>query len=153
MLAQEDGALWENGGLQEDYGYLRHFDNPIMWAQWHGGFQDGVLWTTTAIDESYEITAEFNVPAGGEAGLYLFYNEEAFYGKNGTDSNLAIRIRNDKNKAQIWVRGADGQWISDAAIVDVSSYHHNNYKGFFALRPAYLLKGGATLKSFDYKVL
>ena len=153
VLAQSDGALWENRGLQADYSYLRQYDKPIMWAQWHGGFQDGTLWTTTAVDESYEITAEFSVPEGSEAGLYLFYNENAFFGKNGNDSNLAIRIRNDKNKAQVWVRGSEGQWISDGAIVDVSTYHHNTYNGFFALRPAYLLKGDATLKSFDYKVI
>ncbi|MBR5431342.1 MAG: hypothetical protein IK119_03060, partial [Bacteroidales bacterium] len=83
----------------------------------------------------------------------LFYNENAFFGKTGTDSNLTIRIRNEKNKASVQVRGADGQWISDGAITDVSTYHHNTYSGFFALRPAYLLKGDATLKSFDYKVI
>ena len=37
--------------------------------------------------------------------------------------------------------------------VDVSDFHHNTYKGFFALRPAYLLSGGAELKSFEYKPL
>ena len=152
VLAQQDGALWENGGLQ-DYSYLRDFDNPLMWARWHDGFQDGVLWTTTAVDESYEITAEFSVPEGAEAGLYLFYNENAYFGTNGTATDLAIRIRNEKNQARMWVRGADGQWTTDGAVTDVSSYHHNNYNGFFALRPAYLLKGGATLRSFDYKVL
>ena len=153
VLAQEDGALWENGGLQEDYGYLRDFNNPLMWARWNGGFLDGVLWTTTAIDESYEITAQFSVPEDGEAGLYLFYNEEAYFGTTGTAPDLAIRIRNEKNVATLWVKGADGQWKQEIAGTDVSSYHHNNYKGFFALRPAYMLNGGATLKSFDYKVL
>ena len=124
-----------------------------MWAQWHGGFQDGILWTTTAVDPSYEITAEFTVPAGSEAGLYLFYNENAFLGANDSSVNAAIRIRNEKNKATVWLRGADGQWKTVQEGVDVSGYHHNNYKGFFALRPAYLLKGDAALKSFDYKVI
>ena len=36
---------------------------------------------------------------------------------------------------------------------DVSGFHHNNYNGFFALRPAYLLAGGAELKEFEYKPL
>ena len=35
----------------------------------------------------------------------------------------------------------------------ISGYHHNNFKGFFALRPAYLLRGGAKLVDFDYKAL
>ena len=152
VLAQQDGALWENRGLQ-DYSYLRHYDNPLMWAQWHGGFQGGTLWTTTAVDESYEITAEFDVPEGSYAGLYLFYSEKAFVGTIQETANAAIRIRNEKNIASIWVREADGQWKSLADGVDVSTYHHNTYSGFFALRPAYLLNGDATLKSFDYKVL
>ena len=124
-----------------------------MWAKWHDGFLDGTLWTTTAIDPSYEITAEFSIPADSSAGLYLFYNENAYFGTTGNSSDLAIRIRNEKNSASLWVRTSDGQWISVSEGVDVSSYHHNNYKGFFALRPAYLLKGEATLKSFEYKVL
>ena len=153
VLAQKNGALWDNEGLQEDYSYLRQYDNPLMWAKWHDGFLDGTLWTTTAIDPSYEITAEFSIPADSSAGLYLFYNENAFFGTTGNSSDLAIRIRNEKNSASLWVRTSDGQWISVSEGVDVSSYHHNNYKGFFALRPAYLLKGEATLKSFEYKVL
>ena len=31
--------------------------------------------------------------------------------------------------------------------------HHNNYQGFFALRPAYLLDGDAELLEFEYKPL
>ena len=153
VLKQENGALWANNGLQEDYSYLRQYDNPIMWAQWHGGFLDGTLWTTTAVDESYEITAEFNIPEDSQAGLYLFYNEEAYFGTSGNADGFAIRIRNEKNSASMWVRGVNGEWISVNEGVDVSSYHHNNYNGFFALRPAYRLKGDATLKSFEYKVI
>ena len=152
VLAEQDGAKWENGGLQ-DYSYLRQYDNPLMWAKWHDGFLGGTLWTTTAVDPSYEITAEFSIPEGSIAGLYLFYNEDARFGTSGNSSNYAVRIVNDKNSASLWVRGSDDKWISVYKEVDVSSYHHNNYKGFFALRPAYLLKGDAKLESFEYKVL
>jgi hypothetical protein len=152
VLAEKDGARWKNGGLQ-DYSYLRDYDNPLMWAKWHGGFLGGTLWTTTAVDESYEITAEFSVPEESSAGLYLFYNEQAYFGTSGNSSDYAIRIRNEKNSASMWVRGADGKWIPVIEGQDVSSYHHNTYNGFFALRPAYLLKGDATLKSFEYEVI
>ena len=152
VLAEKDGAKWENGGLQ-DYSYLRQYDNPLMWAKWHDGFLGGTLWTTTAVDPAYEITAEFSIPEGSIAGLYLFYNEDARFGTSGNSSNYAVRIVNDKNSASLWVRGSDDKWISVYKEVDVSSYHHNNYKGFFALRPAYLLKGDAKLESFEYKVL
>ena len=176
VLAQKDGAKWENGGLQ-DYDYLRHYENPLMWAKWEPGFDNGTLMTTTAVDTTYEITAKFNIKEGGRAGLYLFYDEQAYLGVQGTDSKMAItdialvqpqmnvkcpvnagsqfyvRIRNDRNKVTAW-RSTDGNnWTEVCKDIDVSTYHHNVYKGFFALRPAYFLDGAATLESFDYKPL
>ena len=153
VLVEKDGAKWDQDGLQGDYSYLRDYDNPLLWAKWQPGFKDGVLWTTTAVDASYEITAEFDVPEGASAGLYLFYNEEANFGLESSNATVAVRIRNERNKATLWQRAADGSWTAVYENVDVSSYHHNNYKGFFALRPAYFLKDGASLKSFDYKPL
>ena len=153
VLAEKDGAKWERGGLQADYGYLRDFGDPLLWAKWQPGFQGGTLWTATAVDPAYEITAEFTVPEGGEAGLYLFYNEQAFFGISGDSPRLSIRIRNERNKASLWQREADGDWVEISRDVDVSSFHHNNYQGFFALRPAYLLRDGAELGAFEYKEL
>jgi beta-xylosidase len=109
--------------------------------------------TTTAVDTKYEIKAKFSIGEGGRAGLYLFYNEEANIGYQGTQSQLWICITNECNKVSI-LTSTDGEnWITDAENVDVSSYHHNVYKGFFALRPAYFLAGDAKLESFDYKVI
>ena len=175
VLANKNGAEWENGGLQ-DYDYLRHYENPLMWAKWEPGFDNGTLMTTTAVDTKYEITAKFNVKDGGRAGLYLFYNEDAYIGIQGTESEatftnhhnkgtvtigtqhdasstLIIKILNDNNKVTI-SQSLDGKtWLDINKDVDVSEYHHNVYKGFFALRPAYFLDGSATLESFDYKPL
>ena len=109
--------------------------------------------TTTAVDESYEILARFSVPEGGKAGLYLFYNEAAYVGQAGESPELAVRIRNERNTASVWVKADDGDWVLAQEGVDVSGYHHNNFQGFFALRPAYLLRGGATLVELDYKPL
>ncbi|MBR5076095.1 MAG: family 43 glycosylhydrolase [Bacteroidales bacterium] len=153
VLMEKDGARWDRRGLQGDYSYLRDFSNPLLWARWQPGFEGGTLMTATAVDESYEITAEFTVPEGGAAGLYLFYNEQAYFGIDGEASSLAIRIRNERNHASLWQREDDGDWVPLSSDVDVSSFHHNNYNGFFALRPAYLLRGGAALKSFEYKPL
>jgi hypothetical protein len=158
VLAEKDGAKWEKNGLQGDYGYLRDYGNPLLWAKWHGGFEDGTLWTTTAVDESYEITASFSVPEGGKAGLFLFYDEEARFGVAGDATegagtlDFSIRIRNERNHASLWTKYGDGDWRPDVNK-DVSAFHHNNYKGFFALRPAYLVGGGAELKTFEYKPL
>jgi beta-xylosidase len=153
VLVEKDGAKWEQNGLQGDYSYLRDYDNPLLWAKWHAGFDGGTLMTTTAVDESYEITARFSVPEGGKAGLYLFYNEEAYFGQAGDAKELAVRIRNERNTASVWVQADAGEWVPAQEGVDVSGYHHNNFQGFFALRPAYLLCGGAKLVDFDYKAL
>lgn len=153
VLVEKDGAKWEQDGLQGDYSYLRDYDNPLLWAKWHAGFEGGTLWTATAVDAAYEITAEFSVPEGGAAGLFLFYNEEAFFGECSGAPSVAFRIVNDRNSASLWQREGNGEWKLLREDVDVSSFHHNNYKGFFALRPAYLLKDGAELKSFAYKPL
>ena len=153
VLAEKDGAKWEQGGLQGDYDSLRDYANPLLWAKWHDGFDGGDLWTTTAVDESYEITARFTVPEGGKAGLYLFYNEAVNFGQGSEAPDVSFRIRNECNSASLWVKAGDGDWTLVQEGVDVSGYHHNNYNGFFALRPAYLLCGGAQLKDFTYKPL
>ena len=152
VLVEKDGAKWEQNGLQGDYAYLRDYDNPLLWAKWQPGFMEGTLMTATAVDESYEITAKFSVPEGGQAGLFLFYNENAYFGRTGDAPELTIRIRNERNQASVWMQNADGEWVQDPeGVTDVSGFHHNNYNGFFALRPAYLLKGGAELEEFEYK--
>ena len=153
VLAEKDGAKWEQGGLQGDYDYVRDYDDPLLWSKWQPGFLDGTLWLTTAVDEAYEITAKFSVPEEGMAGLFLFYNEDVNFGQCGTAEELSFRIVNDHNVASLWTKKGDEDWVLIEEGVDVSGYHHNNYNGFFALRPAYLLCGSAELKDFDYNPL
>lgn len=176
VAVQKDGALWVNQGMQADYSYLRDYDNPLMWAKWEPGvdgkpgFEDiegGTLMTTTAIDRSYRITAEFELGGNGKAGLYLFYNEDAFYGKSiGAEVNekssmqkVTLMIENIDNVATLYVSNEIGDGLTGLACVDsikgtdVSSFHHNNYQGFFALRPAYLTAGNARLVKFEYTPL
>jgi len=153
VLAEKDGALWEKDGLQGDYGYLRDYGNPLLWAKWQPGFEDGTLWTTTAVDASYEIVASFSVPEGGKAGLYLFYNEAAHFGYSGVAPAFSVRIRNERNSASLWTKTGDGEWTLQQEGVDVSGFQHNKFGGFFALRPAYLLAGGAELLDFGYTPL
>ena len=153
VLVEKDGAKWEKDGLQGDDSYLRDYNNPLLWARWQPGFAGGTLMTATAVDASYEITASFSVPEGGSAGLYLFYNEAAHFGLSCSDAAFSIRIRNERNSATLWKKVADGDWTLVQEGVDVSGLHHNNYNGFFALRPAYLLAGNAQLEEFKYEVL
>ena len=153
VLAEKDGAKWEKGGLQGDYASLRDYANPLLWARWQPGYAGGTLWTTTAVDASYEITARFSIPEGSQAGLFLFYNEEAGIGLTGSDPTFAVRIRNERNVVSVWEQTAVGVWEPVMEDQDVSQMHHNVYKGFFALRPAYLLGAGAELLDFTYKPL
>ena len=153
VLTEPDGAKWEQEGLQGDYGYLRDYANPLLWAKWHSGYAGGTLWTTTAVDASYEVTARFSIPAGSRAGLFLFYNEAANIGRTGDAPEFAVRIRNERNSVSIWERSGEGEWTPVETGRDVSYMHHNNYQGFFALRPAYLLDGDAELLEFEYKPL
>ena len=152
VLVQKKGAKWKRGGLQKNYDYLRHYENPIMWAKWEPGFDGGTLMTTTAVDEKYEITAHFKIGAEGRAGLYLFYNEDANLGAvESIGPDFYVKILNDRNTATVWVSSNGTDWKVYYGETAVGSYHHNYYKGFFALRPAYFFDGDAKLVSFDYK--
>ncbi len=150
VLTEQDGAKWEQGGLQGDYSYLRDVQNPLLWSKWQPGYFDGTLWLMTAVDESYEITATFETTEKNSAGLFLFYNEQA---NSGNLTGGTQRIRNERNIVSIWRLGEDGEWELIKEGLDLSSWHHNNYNGFFALRPGYWLKGDAKLVSFEYKPL
>lgn len=153
VLAEKDGAKWDNNGFVTDLNYLRDFSNPIMWAKWEPGFMDGTLWTTTAIDKSYEIQAEFDLAADSKAGLYLFYNEEANAGVTAQGDARFLRIVNKENRMSAWTSTNGTDWTEEISDLDVSEWHHNTYQGFFALRPAYLLTEGAKLRSFSYKAM
>ena len=153
VLTEQDGAKWEQGGLQGDYSYLRDAQNPLLWSKWQPGFGDGTLSLMTAVDESYEITASFEVPEGSQAALYLFYNEDVNLGVSATGTTCSLRIRNENNIASTWRKAGESEWEAVVEGIEVSGMHHNNYNGFFALRPGYLLKGDAKLVSFEYKPL
>lgn len=151
VLADKDGAKWDNHGFASDLNYLRDYDNPIMWAKWEPGFMDGTLMTTTAVDASYRITAEFDA-ADDLAGLFLFYNGQANTGISRS-GHFHVRITNEANTVKVETSNDGTRWNTEYDGFDVSCFHHNTYQGFFALRPAYLLKGGAKLLKFTYEVL
>lgn len=151
VLADKDGAKWENHGFASDLNYLRDYDNPLLWAKWEPGFLDGTLMTTTAVDASYRITAEFDA-ADDLAGLFLFYNGQANTGISRS-GHFHVRITNEANTVKVETSNDGTRWNTEYDGFDVSCFHHNTYQGFFALRPAYLLKGGAKLLKFTYEVL
>lgn len=154
-LADENEAegFVEDSPESVQYATLRNYANPLMWAKWEPGFEGAELQTITAVDRSYVVTAEFQLEAGAKAGLYLFYNNDANFGLQGTEEHFFLRIRNDKNVATT-EKSLDGEtWTTVESGVDVSGLHHNAFGGFFALRPAVLTSENAKMVNFTYKPL
>lgn len=153
ILAIKGNEFEEDATGSPQYIALRDFSNPLMWTKWEPGFDGAELWTITAVDLSYRVTAEFKLEKGARAGLYLFYNNKANLGLQGTSKHFFLRITNRDNVATT-EKSTDGRkWTAVDEDVDVSGYHHNNCKGFFALRPSLLLTDGVEVKSFIYEDL
>ena len=134
---------------------------------------DARLLLATVADKVYETQVEIMLEAGNSAGLILFYNEKAFAGivadsKNFTvykDANnrqtvpntlgkqVFLKIINRGNHCMFLASNDNQTWKTLAANVDVSAMHHNNYKGFYALRTGLLSagKGTARFRDFRYK--
>lgn len=134
---------------------------------------DGRLLLTTAPDKSYEIQTEITLDKGNNGGLMLFYNENAFAGitsngktftiykgKDKTDvvrstfnRHFYIKLLNRANRLFIYASKDGNDWIEMAGNINVSDFHHNNYKGFYALRPALVSfgKGHTQYHSFTYR--
>lgn len=134
---------------------------------------DARLLLVTATDPSYEVQAEVTLEKGGSGGLVLFYNEKAFAGissdggqfmvyQSATETShhpsqfgrhFFLKIVNRKNTCDLFA-SADGRaWTAIQAGVDVSQMHHNNFKGFFALRPGLMAAGDGKVKfeHFQYR--
>lgn len=135
----------------------------------------GRLLLVTPTDTAYAVEAEITPGAGNEAGLLLFYNEQAFAGITSYGRMLMLyidaghrqvipmpqgdrffaRLVNHSNRLTIQVSPDGEKWATVASALDVSRMHHNVYHGFFALRPALVsMKGGeARFRNFRYTPL
>ena len=134
---------------------------------------DGRLLTVTPTDKSYEVETEITLGKRAVGGLLLYYNEKAFAGivSDGKDLTLYrngeaaealrpelgqhfhLRLLNRANRLTV-AASTDGQtWETLAEGIDVSDLNHNNYGGFYALRPALLAagKGKTTFSHFTYR--
>lgn len=134
---------------------------------------DARLLLTTVEDKNYETQVSINVGTGNVAGFMLYYNEKAYSGITSDGKKFTIyrdaeskfevpnkigkkfitRIQNKGNKVRIQVSKEGTEWITLVEGLDVSSLHHNNYKGFYALRIGLLSagKGSAGFSQFRYR--
>lgn len=136
---------------------------------------DARLLLITATDPSYEVQAEITLAPGAIGGLVLFYSEKAFAGISSDGRQFTIyedAVRSTRHPSHFGdhfflkisdVHGScdlfastDGkQWEAIQRGVDVSQMHHNNFHGFFALRPGLLAAGSGEVKfsRFIYRAL
>lgn len=150
------------------------FKQQTLWMEAKGSTPaDGRLLLTTAEDKNYETQVEVITGKGNTAGLLLFYNEKAYAGvvsdgnkfiiyrnaeekielPNKIGKRFIARIRNQGNNVRIMVSKDGASWTTLIKNMDVSMMHHNNYKGFFALRIGLYSagKGSAGFSHFRYK--
>ena len=134
---------------------------------------DGRLLMVTATDKNYELTTEITLGKGNAGGLLLFYDEKAYAGvasdgntftiyRNGEKAetmpsdyhkHFHLRLLNRANRVTLSASKDGKSWEELATDIDVSGLHHNNYGGFYALRPALLSagKGRTTFRNFTYR--
>ena len=127
----------------------------------------------TPEDKNYTTEVEINTGSNGIGGLMLFYNEDAFAGitsdgkkftiykdanhkvevPNTIGKNFVARINNQGNTVSMEVSKDGESWTTLADNIDVSKLQHNNFGGFYALRPGLLSigKGSTGFKNFTYK--
>lgn len=128
---------------------------------------------TTATDKNYEVQVEIQPEKGNNAGLVLFYNEQAYAGIVSDGKNFTIyqnaetsftlpnlfgkrfflKILNRGNTCTFYASQDNKEWMTLAQNIDVSNMHHNNYGGFYALRPGLVSagKGRAGFRNFVYR--
>ncbi len=134
---------------------------------------DARLLLITPEDKYYETQVEIETSKNNRAGLLLFYNEKAFAGivcdeniitiyrtaekhediKNPIGRKMYLKLTNRSNILKIDISSNGEEWYTLIENIDVSMMHHNNYNGFFALRPALVSIGNnhAKFRNFKYK--
>jgi beta-xylosidase len=134
------------------------------------GPKDARLLLTTASDTSYETEVEVTLDQAGLGGLILFYSEKAFAGissdghqftvyknadqfahqTNTFGNHFFLKIINRQNTCDLLASGDGQSWVTIQSGVDVSQMHHNEYGGFFALRPGLMAAGNAGVQFNDF---
>ncbi len=126
----------------------------------------------TIPDKNYQVQSEINLGENGDGGLILYYRENAFAAitSNGTNftiynhakevstfpnnigKHFHLKIINQKDICTIQISKEGIHWETVQEFLDVSGLHHNNYRGFYALRAGLVSTGKGTVefKNFDY---
>ena len=133
---------------------------------------NGRIMLVTAMDAEYTVETEVIVGKNAEAGLLLYYNDQAWAGLTTDRKTLKVYANKEKKKEMpdqfsgkfkvrivnryglmtISICKNGNTWKNIATKVDIRSINHNNYGGFYAVRPALYVGGNgkATFKYFKY---
>ncbi|MBN1854417.1 MAG: family 43 glycosylhydrolase [Pirellulales bacterium] len=133
---------------------------------------DGRLLLITVPDRNYEAQTEVDLEKGGIGGLVLFYRESVFAGITANEKTFTIhesaiekkmldnafgkhfflKIINQKDQCTIQISKDGSQWETIKEHLDVSGMHHNNHRGFYALRVGVVATGIAKTRfdNFQY---
>lgn len=131
--------------------------------------------TFVAGDQAYEIEVDVEIPAGGSAGVLLFYDKQLYCGlsfnektfvthqfglERGRPANphgrrMRLRMRNDRHIVTFHTSPDGRTWTKYDRQMEVSGYHHNVRGGFMALRPGLFAagQGAARFRNLVYRAL
>lgn len=164
---------WQWTGWKEDINQTAYIQSGSLHLPARGESpKDGRIMLTTAMNTSYIIETEVTLGENNEGGLLLYYNENANAGLVANETNFKIhrndlilrtipnrigrsfnvRLENTNGNMTLKVSSDGKKWETLKEKIDVSDLHHNNYGGFYALRPAlYSAKAGETMfRNFKY---
>ncbi len=165
---------WQWTGWKEDISKVVSTKKNVLKLPGKGVTpKDGRLMLITATDTCYTIEADIALgKKNAQAGLVLFYNEEAFAGltsdgktftiyKDASSTETAVnpfgrhfllRLVNNNGRLTMKASRDGASWQTISADIDVSGMHHNHFDGFLALRPGLcsLGTGEAQFRCFKY---
>ena len=154
---------WQWTGWKESIAHMARQKNGVLTLPGKGSTpRDGRLMLTIATDNNYVFEADVTVPSKGcDAGLLLFYSEQAFAGvssdgktftiyrdannsvsvPNTIGRHFYVRLENRCNRLNIYVSKDRYQWQTLSDDINISEFHHNKYGEFLSLRPALYVSG------------
>ena len=160
-------TLWEENGDSS----VSFTENSIRVKGKGSNPADSRLILTTPQHKNYIVETEVTVGKNSIAGLLLYYNDKAYAGLTSNGKNFFIytsptnknavpnkigrhffaRLHNQGNSLSISVSKDGKDWSTIASGINVKDYHHNIFKGFYALRPALTVSGKGESEFHNFK--
>jgi hypothetical protein len=171
--------VFDNPGRDETA--RARFDDGLALRGKGSGPADSSPLTAWAMDESYEVEVELEVPeaaqaASAQGGLLLYFNDRMFFGMGWDGGSMhsyaggirthwrepaepgtviGLRLRNDRHIVTGWHRAVDGDWVRHGVRYDVAGAHSATMNDLKSLRPALFAagEGEVVFRRFRYRAL